>query len=287
MFTIFWHNRVFEETAIGIEDCLFLMGFRVERVFFHRHENVGHNVNNIHNVHKVHNVHIILGFHRYKGPTPKNTIVVQSEQQGSKWMTEEYINRLRGVDMVWDFSENNCDFMRCHGVNSYYVPTRVPLRVFVENIDDRLVGIPDSSSRYYIDVLFYGTFHERRRRVEMDLKRRGLNVVFRYSNLFENERDQLISVSKVVLNIHYWPESSLETHRIEYLCSRSKCVVSERSSDEGLDDVYKNSVVFCDIKDFVDTVMHLVKDEKIRQKMEIIAQNECYDRQMNPVFKLE
>lgn len=167
-----------------------MMGFRVEKVFFDRHIDIS----------RQNTLHIILGFHRSKGPTPKNTIVVQSEQPGSKWMTEEYIKRPRHVDMVWDFSDKNCKFLMCQGVNSYYVPTRVPMGVFVENFD-----VSKSNSKEFIEVLFYGTFHERKQRVELDLKLAGLNVVFRYSGLFEHERDQLISVSKVVLILLFLP----------------------------------------------------------------------------------
>uniref|UniRef100_A0A7S2USD8 Uncharacterized protein n=1 Tax=Fibrocapsa japonica TaxID=94617 RepID=A0A7S2USD8_9STRA len=75
----------------------------------------------------------------------------------------------------------------------------------------------------------------------------GLKVAFYLDyNLFGEERDMLIEQSKVVLNVHFYPQAALEVHRIEYLLAKGKCVVSERSSDPALDSQYEGAVLFVD-----------------------------------------
>ena len=263
---ILWHHDVFNETAIGIDDALFLSGtsstlkrFTGEITFPIREQNS--------------TIYIILGFHRFAGNLPKYFIAFQSEQVGSKWFTKSYFNRLSKSLIVWDFSPKNINFIRAsvHDISAKYIPIRVPMISFTRQ----------STCNKDIDVLFYGAMHQRRKNIENQLKKAKYNTVFRYYDLFENDRDALIDRSKIVLNLHYWEHSSLETHRIEYLCSRSKCVISERSSDFGLDEEYKNSVVFCDIESIVKTVGVLLKNEEFRIRMEKSAFDQSYRRQID------
>jgi len=58
--------------------------------------------------------------------------------------------------------------------------------------------------------------------------------------IFDDDRDYYVLRSKVIINVHSADDSSLELHRINYLTSLGKCVISERSSlDPGLDDAYE------------------------------------------------
>ena len=265
---IVWNNVVFEETAVGISDALFISGFDAKiqknNDFFDD------------------SLYIMMGLHRFNlnDKLPKNFIAIQSEQLGSKWITKDYLSVLSRARVVWDFSDRNIQyFNKSLSIPCRDIGTRVPMDVFY----------PDSPSmkRHFsgrqkdIDILFYGARCPRRESMELKFKKNGFNTVFRYYDLFREERDDLISRSKVVLNIHYYIPSSLETHRIEYLCSRGKCVISENSSDVILDKKFTQSILFSSTENMVKLATKFVNDEKARSFMEECAQKHSMSRQSN------
>lgn len=230
MIIINWYHKVFDETVTAISDMLYItFGNKVQI----KYNTIGDEKD----------IYIILGAHRYEIPISNKVIIVQTEQIDSKWFTSSYIKKLKESMFVWDFSPRNViELRKRYNLPVYYLPMRIPLSVF---LNDPWIVSED------IDVLFFGAFHKRRKlfeekiRTSLKLKK----VFFRYNDLFGNEREDLIKRSKIVLNIHYWKNSSLETHRIENLCSKGKCVISERSSDELLDNEYKDSIEFVNIDD--------------------------------------
>lgn len=270
-----WHNRVFNETATGIRDALLLLGIDAEgsMVDPNNHtpfEQIYANESTT--------LFIIVGFHRSTERLPLAFVAVQSEQPGSKWFSTMYFDRLSNALAVWDFSPRNVEFLSSHGLrNVHLVPTRVPMVSYMQTGIGTIIS-PVSED---IDVLFYGSNHPRRRCIEQSLRRKGLNAVFRYYNLFDEERDSLIRRAKVVLNIHYWPESSLETHRVEYLCSKGKCVVSEISMDPVLDRVYSDSIKLCPYQDIVKETLRLCTSGEERRSMECNAYHSSMRRQLD------
>lgn len=61
-----------------------------------------------------------------------------------------------------------------------------------------------------------------------------------------------VARARVIVNVHFYVEAGLETHRIDGAHARGKCVVSERSRDPGLDDLYERNaaVHFVSLNDF-------------------------------------
>ena len=255
MIQIIYSHDVFDETAVGICDALFLVGF--DSVVCRSPVDFQDDV-----------LFVVLGLHRMNS-VPKHYIAIQAEQVSSKWMTESYLQKLRNSLCVWDFSPRNCRFFQERGIACYNIPTRVPLGIFWE--DRRSLKTQD------IDVLFYGAKCPRRESLVDDFSKNSkLKVVFRYNDLFHDEREDLISRSRVVLNIHYWPSASLETHRVEYLCSRGKCVISEPSLDSDLDLKYSPCVVFAPLHRIVETATHYATDEVSRRKLEASSQRASF-----------
>lgn len=257
---VIWSHVVFEETAVGICDALFMSGFHSDVVY--------RDVRNDEFCKDV--LYVILGLHRRhrNSELPDKYIAVQAEQIDSKWMTKMYLQNLRAALCVWDFSPRNCSYFRSLGITCYNVRSRVPMEIFFpgsETMKQHFFKCREKD----IDVLFYGARCPRREDLERNLSRKtSLRVVFRYNNLFREEREDLISRSKVVVNVHYWPSASLETHRVEYLCSRGKCVLSERSSDPELDLEYSHCVAFSALSNMVEAAELYVKDEKLRRALE-------------------
>ena len=114
-----------------------------------------------------------------------------------------------------------------------------------------------------IDVLLFGVCSDKRREFIATFTRHHdayvsqglgppLKTVFRCITawtdaLIDEERDHFVSRARVVVNVHTWETSSLEIHRITYLLSMGKCIVSERSFfDPKLDAQYEGLVLFGD-----------------------------------------
>lgn len=266
---IVWKSHVFDETSVGIQDVLLLLGIDSSGA-------ISSNNDNFETTYPDHEttLFVILGFHKSIERLPDHFIAVQMEQPGSKWFSKNYIKRLSQARVVWDFSISNVKMFKNMGLdNIHFIPTRVPMCSFIESNQ-----IPPTQD---IDVLFYGASHDRRTRIEHLLKKKKLNVVFRYYNLFGHDRDELIQRAKVVLNIHYYTESSLETHRIEYLCSKGKCVISEYSNDHELDHLYDESVHFCKYDEIVSTAYKYCKNDTLRHKLEVKSYIGCSSRQFD------
>ena len=252
---IAWNHVVMEETSIGLSDALTLMNVDHDRVQFFSGE-----------IKDDENIYIIVGVHLYT-KFPLNYIVLQCEQPGSHWMGDKTLyEKFENSMGLWEISPKLADKWRTT-YESYYVPTRIPMHVFID------FGKEPEPVRKDIDILFYGGRHPKRVEMERILRKRfpTKHIVFRYFNLFGEEREEMIQRAKLVLNIHYWPEASLETHRIEYLMARGKCVVTERSKDPALDNEYQGAVVFTPYDKMPDIIEKLLKTPDIIEQVGTIA----------------
>jgi ribosome-binding factor A len=127
-----------------------------------------------------------------------------------------------------------------------------------------LERIPENVNKD-IDVLFYGLMNERREAIVSDLRDRGLNVVVS-TNLFGENRDLLISRSKVVLNVHYYEAKVLEMVRISYLLTNGCVVVSEVGVESDLESALTNAVAFAEYDKIVETCVRLSRSREVRDE---------------------
>jgi hypothetical protein len=147
----------------------------------------------------------------------------------SKWFSQRYLDHLKKAIEVWDYSLVNYQNLKKLGIERIRY---VPFQYMTPTV---AVGQPtDHTDRKDIDILFYGSLNQRRQTVLDQLSAKGYNLVVK-SNLWGAERDQLIERSKIVINIHYYTTSLLETTRLSYLLSHQTIVVSEESCDRLLD----------------------------------------------------
>ena len=287
LFQIVYENIVLQETAIGIADALFIRGVDSTVTKIERNYNFGNDDHDDGATKKTtttkknnKTIFIILGVQRYH-QLPKLFIAVQTEQDGSKYMTDSYLLKLRKAALVWDFSPKHVTKLKRHGLqNVLYFRMRIPLEIFVRETKAFHRHF-QSGVHQDIDVLFYGAKNGRRCAIQKLLQKNKITNVFRYYDLFYDEREKLISRAKIVLNIHYFEDASLETHRVEYLCARGKCILSERSADPGLDREYSDSILFCDIDNIVHEIQNLLADPIKKRSMEINAQRTSFVRQFS------
>ena len=244
---IAWNHWVMEETSIGLSDALTLMGVDHDRVQFHS----GAIIDN-------ENLYLVVGPHLYT-KLPLNYIVLQCEQPGSHWMYDKTLyEKFENSMGLWEISPKlNNVWRTTTSYKSFYVPTRIPMKIFIDTGEGDVPPVHQD-----IDILFYGGKNPKRVEMEKKLRKKfpKKNIIFRYFNLFDEEREQMIKRAKLVLNIHYWPEASLETHRIEYLLARGKCVVTERSMDSELDDEYENHLVFTKYQQMPEVIDSLLRN---------------------------
>jgi hypothetical protein len=234
MLRIYYDNITFAEIVQGLYQSLIQCGYVCEVV------------NTVGKDHHT-SVYIMFGMNDYAGTVPLNYIVYQLEQttchEESKWFTERYINFLKGAIEVWEYSLVNLQFLRGKGIEKIrYVPLQ-----FME-VDTRV----DTKVNKTIDFLFFGSLNERRRLILNRLQEAGLKVVVK-ENLWKDEREQLITQSKYIINLHYYQNSILETARLSHLLGKGCLVVSERSQDPILDRWHQKYLIFLEKeKDIVD-----------------------------------
>jgi hypothetical protein len=151
------------------------------------------------------------------------TIVYNLEQLGGSPVPAWY-STLATRFRVWDYSQLN--LARWEQTDCREKPTLVEVGY---SPDLRRVPLAPFQD---IDVLFYGSINERRLRILQSVEASGLKV-YAFFGMYGNDRDALISRSKVVLNIHAFATENLEIVRISYLLTNSKAAVTENSPDLG------------------------------------------------------
>lgn len=236
-------HRVLSETAQAIGDTLDLLNIDYELTHVNKPINVNIHVNDNYTV-ETDDLYIIADIHHHQDKLPKNYIALQNEQPGSIWLNDRLMKRFDGALGVWDFCKTLNRRWCTMGYNSYHVPMRTPLKPFEVPIDN--------NKQKDIDILFYGGKTVKRTSMEASLKKKygtSKKIIFRWFDLFEEEREDFISRAKIVLNIRNWEEGCLQTHRIEYLLARGKCIVSDRSGNDELDGDYESGIHFCENND--------------------------------------
>ena len=205
MLYIYFENIVFQELAYELKDFFQEKNIKVQLTSEVKQDNYL-------------DLYIIFGMNDFGSQiVPNNYIIYQLEQttgnDESKWFNSIYLNYLKNALAVWDYSLVNYQNLRKLGImNVEYVPVQY-MRT-VEKIQQKPRAEKD------IDIFFYGSFNDRRSKILEQLNLKGLKVVAK-NNVWKTEREELIARSKIILNIHYFEHSILETVRLSYLLSNN------------------------------------------------------------------
>jgi SAM-dependent methyltransferase len=189
---------------------------------------------------------------------PPGSIVYNLEQLGGPSLPKHFYE-LGIRHQVWDYSLNNLktwEVLRCARR-----PIHVPLAYVPE-----LSRIPASKAQD-IDVLFYGSLNDRRSRILQALKDSGVKVHAAFG-VYGKERDELISRSKIVLNVHFYSAKIFETVRVSYLLANSKAVVSECSAETEIEPGLGDAVLGLPYDSLVEGCGSLLRDEEKRHQLE-------------------
>ena len=181
----------------------------------------------------------------------------------------------QNIDIIMDSIKNSyCTFD--------YSSTNISL--YPDNIRDKIklltpfIGeVKEYSEEKTIDILFIGALNERRIKILDEIKRysRENNLDYKIEivdNVFEDELDRLIKKSKIVINLHYYPNAILELFRIHDVLSYDCKILSElpgNGDPDGSVEKYKNVVDFFPVinDDFsnIDSMYKLIDDKLIAE----------------------
>ena len=182
-------------------------------------------------------LYIIIGYPSNIDLLPKTYILYQIENPDSNWFNDEYTNMIKNSKYIWEYStKNKLKYEHLNNKINY-----MPMPFCISQSND----IFPSDIKY--DILFYGTCNDRRNNI-LSLLSEKYNIKIAY-DVFESDRDQLINESKIIINLHYYDNTGLETCRINEILQYNKLVISEKPSNGENDNklLYDNIVVFCDV----------------------------------------
>jgi GT2 family glycosyltransferase len=269
MIYIYYENPVFEEIALGLYRVFSEQDLKVKLVSKINDDNFL-------------DLYIIFGMNDFNSRlVPNNYIVYQLEQttgqEQSNWFSQTYINYLQKALAVWDYSLVNYKNLRQIDIKAIeYVPIQ-----YMDGLDKKFQPVLLNKD---IDILFYGSINDRRRLILDQLIQRGYNIVSR-SNVWKDERDQLIARAKIVINIHYYDHSILESVRLSYLLSNHCFVISEKSQDPILDRWHKKYLKIVDYDQLVNACDLALAEEKFALENDTEYQSHPYSAVV-PVAKL-
>lgn len=202
---------------------------------------------------------IIIGIHlldtKFIQSIPKNSIIVNTEQLSSVYAdwNENIIRWFSSGFELWDYSIRNIDYLRSFGV-----PNVKRLQIGYQKELRRIVitDYPD------IDILFYGSLNERRKKILTALENKGLVVKVLFG-VYGNERDSWIKKSKMVINHHFYDSEIFEVVRVFYLLTNSVAVVGEVNSSTEIEKRFEEGIAAAPFEEFVDKAVEIVKDKEL------------------------
>lgn len=197
-------------------------------------------------------LNVVFGAHiKMKSPVhfPQGTIIFNSEQLGSSsnFVSEEY-RALLEQHYVWDYSEAN---LRCisHDRKSLFPFTYVPEMARAEN----------NTSKDY-ELVFYGTESPKRRVLLDSLKAQGLRIC-EINGLFGPERDQIMSRTRAVLNLHFYESQILQQIRCFHPLTQGVPVISENYPVDSAPGFYAESLLTPDAMPLESFVIEMFADD--------------------------
>lgn len=166
---------------------------------------------------------------------PKGSVVYNMEPlyEGCRSFSIGYLDVLKD-SIVVDYSRNNVDYLKTLGIEAFHLPY---------GYHKSLERVKQTKNKC-IDFLLVGSQNPRRIEIVNRLRQK-FNVVW-VTGAYGEDLDHLVSISKVILNIHFIEEHPLEVARLNYLMANRCTVVSEWSDDKEVDMSYSNGIYFSD-----------------------------------------
>ncbi|RMD94660.1 MAG: hypothetical protein D6813_01825 [Calditrichaeota bacterium] len=196
---------------------------------------------------------IILGYHFLDGkklPPGYRFIIYQLEELGAEggW-PPHIIETLRSDCFVWDFCEQNIEYLAERGIQAYLKPI---------GFHPKMERIPHQDNKD-IDILFYGSINHRRRKILHHLQKRfNTHILF---GLYGKQRDEWIGRSKIVVSIYYYEKKQFDYVRLFYLMNNKVFTIIEDTPHRK----YEDFLVYAQYDEIVDTCAYYLENEPLRK----------------------
>jgi hypothetical protein len=220
-------------------------------------ESLGHEVEVNFNLFSPNRINIVLGYHMLANVEllrGLRWIPYQLEQLDvhNDTHTRYWLKILAEAKEIWDFDPGNIAYLRSRGIEAV---SHVPIG-FHPSMRTIVPVEPE------IDVLHYGSVSDRREPIFASLlKRCDFKAVF---GTYGAYRDDLISRSKIVLNLHQFDDGApFEQVRVSFLLNNAVCVVCEDANYNP----YAEILPTVAYDRLVDRCLELLADESGRRQM--------------------
>jgi hypothetical protein len=172
--------------------------------------------------------------------------------------------------IIWEYSKFNLDYLDKFNYRIKLVPFGM-YNSYLNRINN---------NKKKIDFLFYGDLTKRRLRIKNKLEEKGYRVKFTNKLYDINKRNDLISKSKIVLDIFRIDNFECNNlYRLSYLLSNKVFVISEKNNCHFYKEL--NYVVFSDYTDLDNTCEKYIKlsndERKLLAEKSFIQFNEKFN----------
>jgi hypothetical protein len=171
---------------------------------------------------------------QYRKNSSFGYIILNSEQTNSQFFKNKFYLQLMKRNVVCDYNTITPEWLKQHDIKvfSYFY-----FEFMKFNID---------TTREY-DVVFVGTPNPKRTALYEKIKDKyNVYFDFEWKHKASDALTTLYHKAKVVVNMPYYEENALETHRINKALACGCQVVSIKSTDEDANQFYDDYVYFCD-----------------------------------------
>ena len=227
---------------------------------------------------KPNDLYIVFGAHeishqlldvQYRNKSSFGYIILNSEQTNSQFFKNKYYLKLMKTNVVCDYNAITPEWLR----------TNHDIRVFSYFYFEFMKFNVETKREY--DVVFVGSANDKRTAVYNKLKETypHLNIYFdlAWQHTAPEKLTDLLHKAKIVLNMPYYTDNALETHRINKALSCDCQVISLRSCDEDANKFYDDYITFTD-----DIVSQVGKELEPKKPYEDLVRS--LSQKINPHF---
>lgn len=211
-------------------------------------------------------LYIFVDLHHFYNITklPKYYIMynfLQAECRKKK--TLRVADKARNAIQLWDYSPLNIKFFEhsISNIKTAYVPFGY----------SKTYELSQSEDIKKINAIgFLGDLNSpRRQNIVRDIKNKtGHDITTSKIKLFGDSKARFLRSTKIMLNIHKVDSATiLETARIVTLLSNGCFVISEKSNDQDLMNIYQGKVIFADPHEIADQVDYYLKHDEERERI--------------------
>jgi len=239
----YYHTQCFHEVADLLRFGLRDLGFEVK---FTGNLVEGH-------------LNIVLGYHALAGRQLSGSfdcIIYQLEELADDLNgIGKMLNTLKSPCLVWDFSQENIDYLKRHGIEAIYKPM---------GFHPKMQRIKHCEQKD-IDILFYGSLNDRRRKILNELSQ-NFHVKILFGS-YGPDRDKWIARSKIVLSVYFFKTRYFV--RLSYLLNNKVFTIVEDTPYRK----YEDLIVYAPYCKIVETCRYFLENEHlIEEQVEKAAQ---------------